>query len=121
MWMAVFVWCLFSSAVIYSTAAVLAFAALRKHSLGRFYSVMILVMGLIIPLSLGLLSSGAIAFVYKHSNFSMVPIHAMMWGVGHTVTHAAVGFTRILATLQRAVIVYLHLLSFVHTYTIHMS
>merc|ERR1719206_915046 len=62
MWMAVFVWCLFSSAVIYSTAAVLAFAALRKHSLGRFYSVMILVMGL-------------------------------------TVTHAAVGFTRILATL----------------------
>ena len=33
---------------------------------------MILVMGLIIPLSLGLLSSGAIAFVYKHSNFSMV-------------------------------------------------
>merc|ERR1719350_861260 len=36
MWMAVFVWCLFSSAVIYSTAAVLAFAALRKHSLGRF-------------------------------------------------------------------------------------
>ena len=38
----------------------------------RFYSVMILVMGLIIPLSLGLLSSGAIAFVYKHSNFSMV-------------------------------------------------
>merc|ERR1719400_2866504 len=35
MWMAVFVWCLFSSAVIYSTAAVLAFAALRKHSLGR--------------------------------------------------------------------------------------
>lgn len=99
MWMAVFVWCLFSSAVIYSTAAVLAFAALRKHSLGRFYSVMILVMGLIIPLSLGLLSSGAIAFVYKHSNFSMVPIHAMMWGVGQTVTHAAVGFTRILATL----------------------
>merc|ERR1719187_1383556 len=97
MWMAVFVWCLFSSAVIYSAAAVLAFAALRRHSLGRFYSVMIVVMGLIIPLSL--LSSGAIAFVYKHSNFSMVPIHAMMWGVGQTVTHAAVGFTRILATL----------------------
>ena len=34
--MAVFVWCLFSSAVIYSAAAVLAFAALRKHSLGRY-------------------------------------------------------------------------------------
>lgn len=99
MWMSVFMWCLFSSAILYSVAAVIAFTTLRRHSLGRFYSVLILVMGLIIPLSLGLLSSGAIAFVYKHSNFSMVPIHAMMWGVGQTVIHAAVGFTRILATL----------------------
>jgi di/tricarboxylate transporter len=92
-------WCLFSSAVLYSAAALIASAALRRHSRGRFYGATILVMGLIIPLSLGLLSSGAIAFVYKHSNFSMVPVHAMMWGVGQTVLHAAVGFTRILATL----------------------
>jgi len=99
MWMSVFIWCLFSSAIIYSIAAIIAFTTLRRHYLGRFYSVIILVMGLIIPLSLGLLSSGAIAFVYKHSNFSMVPIHAMMWGVGQTAIHAAVGFTRILATL----------------------
>merc|ERR1712080_286137 len=80
--MSMFMWCLFSSAILYSSAAVIAFAALRKHSLGRFYSVMILVMGLVIPPSLGLISSGAIAFVYKQSNFSMVAIHAMMWGVG---------------------------------------
>jgi len=99
MWMSVFTWCIFSSAIIYSTAAIIAFTTLRRHKLGRFYSVMILIMGLVIPLSLGLLSSGAIAFVYKHSNFSMVPIHAAMWGVGQTVIHAAVGFTRILATL----------------------
>ena len=41
---------------------------------------MILVMGLIIPLSLGLLSSGAIAFVYKHSNFSMVSLATYFLG-----------------------------------------
>ena len=97
--MSVFTWCLFSSAIIYSVAAIIAFTTLRRHKLGRFYSVVIFIMGLVIPCSLGLLSSGAIAFVYKHSNFSMVPIHAAMWGVGQTVIHAAVGFTRILATL----------------------
>jgi len=99
MWMSVFVWCIFSSAIIYSTAAIIAFTTLRRHKLGRFYSVMILLMGLAVPLSLGLITSAAIAFVYKHSNFSMAPIHAAMWGVGQTVIHAAVGFTRILATL----------------------
>ena len=92
-------WCVFSSAVIYSFAAILAFTTLRRHKLGRFYSVSILTMGLAVPLSLGLITSAAIAFVYKHSNFSMAPIHAAMWGAGQTVIHAAVGLTRILATL----------------------
>merc|ERR1712029_749385 len=92
MWMSVFVWCIFSSAIIYSTAAIIAFTTLRRHKLGRFYSVMILLMGLAVPLSLGLITSAAIAFVYKHSNFSMVPLHAAMWGGGQTVIHAAVGF-----------------------------
>jgi hypothetical protein len=96
---AVFMWCFVSSVFLYSIAAVIAFSMLRRHKLGKFYSVMILLMGTVIPCSLGLLSSAAIAFVYKHSSFSMVPTHAMMWGVGQTVIHAAVGFTRILATL----------------------
>lgn len=99
MWYAVFLWCLFSSLFIYLLAAMMAFTTLRKHKFGRFYSVMILLMGVVIPLSLGMLSSAAIAFVYKTSSFKMDPTHAMMWGVGQTVIHAAVGFTRILATL----------------------
>jgi len=99
MWIAVFMWCFVSSVFIYSIAALIAFSMLRRHKLGKFYSVMILVMGTIIPCSLGLLSSAAVALVYKHSSLSMFPTHAMMWGVGQTVIHAAVGFTRILATL----------------------
>lgn len=99
MWIAVFMWCFVSSVFLYSIAALVAFSMLRRHKLGKFYSVMILVMGTIIPCSLGLLSSAAIAFVYKHSSFSMFPTHAMMWGVGQTVIHAAVGVTRVLATL----------------------
>jgi len=99
MWLSVFLWCLVSSGVLYSAAAVIAFTTLRRHSLGRFYSVLIFLMGWVIPLSLGLISSVCVSFVYKASNFTMLPFHAMMWGVGQTVIHAAVGFTRILATL----------------------
>ena len=97
--LSVFVWCIFSSAVIYMIAGLIAFTTLRRHKLGRFYSVMILIMGIMVPLSLGLITSAAIAFVYQNSNFFMAPIHAAMWGVGQTVIHAAVGVTRILATL----------------------
>ena len=52
--LSVFVWCIFSSAVIYMIAGLIAFTTLRRHKLGRFYSVMILIMGIMVPLSLGL-------------------------------------------------------------------
>ena len=89
--LSVFVWCIFSSAVIYMIAGLIAFTTLRRHKLGRFYSVMILIMGIMVPLSLGLITSAAIAFVYQNSNFFMGPLHAAMRGVGQTVIHAAVG------------------------------
>ena len=65
----------------------------------RFYSLMILVMGIILPLTLGVVSSASIAFVYKTSSFEMDNSHAMMWGVGQTVIHAFFGSFRLLATL----------------------
>ena len=59
-------------------------------------------MGFVIPLTLGALSSATITFVYKASSFRMDETHAMMWGSGQTVVHAAFGITRILATLWDA-------------------
>ena len=47
MWYAVFLWCVLSSVVIYFLAAIIAFATLRKHKFGRFYSVMILLTGMV--------------------------------------------------------------------------
>jgi len=95
----VFIWCLFSSLFIYFLGAAAAFLTLRKHKFGRFYSLMIIVMGVIIPLTLGVASSASIAFVYKTSSFEMSQSHAMMWGVGQTVIHAFFGSVRFLATL----------------------
>ncbi len=60
---------------------------------------MIIVMGIVNPLTLGVVSSASIAFVYKTSSFEMDHTHAMMWGVGQTVIHAAFGAFRFLATL----------------------
>ena len=65
----------------------------------RYYSLLIFLMGFIIPLTLGALSSATISFVYKASSFRMDETHAMMWGCGQTVVHASFGITRILATL----------------------
>ena len=56
-------------------------------------------MGILTPMSSGIVSSAIIAFVYKASMIKMVPLYAMLWGVGQTLLSAAVGVTRILATL----------------------
>jgi len=98
-WYVVFVWCLASSILIYTMAAGFAFFTLGKHRFGRFYSLLIFLMGFVIPITLGAVSSACIAFVYKTSSFTMGNTHALMWGVGMTIVHAAFGTTRIMATL----------------------
>ena len=72
---------------------------LTSYIFCRYYSLLIFLMGFVIPLTLGALSSATITFVYKASSFRMDETHAMMWGSGQTVVHAAFGITRILATL----------------------
>lgn len=56
-------------------------------------------MGILTPMTSGVVSSAIIASVYKASMIKMAPLYAMFWGVGQTLLSAAVGFTRILATL----------------------
>lgn len=65
----------------------------------RFFPLFILLVGIFAPLSSGIVSSATIAFVYRASSIQMQPLYAMFWGVGQTLLSAAVGFTRILATL----------------------
>ena len=56
-------------------------------------------MGFVLPLTSGVLSSAAVAFVYRASSYQMPPLYALLWGIGQTVMAACIGFTRILATL----------------------
>lgn len=99
MWYHIFLWALFSSIFIHTCAALVAFVTLRKHKFGRFFSILILVMGVISPATSGVVSSATISFVHRASSLQMSPVYAMVWGVGQTVLSACIGFTRILATL----------------------
>ncbi|KAJ2943714.1 hypothetical protein O0L34_g16827 [Tuta absoluta] len=99
MWYPVFLWSLFSSVFVHTCAALVSFGTLRKHKYGKFYPVLLIVIGVVNPVTSGVVSSAAIAFIYRAANLAMPPVHTMIWGIGQTLLGAGIGFTRILATL----------------------
>lgn len=62
-------------------------------------SVGILLMGLIGPISAGILTSAAIAGVYRAAGKEMIPFEALTLGVGQTFCVVIISYLRILATL----------------------
>ncbi|CAH1779458.1 unnamed protein product [Owenia fusiformis] len=99
MWYQVFLWSLISSILVHVVAAAIAFYKLRKHKIGRFIPIGILIMGFLSPLIGGTITSAAVAGVYRASGFTMLPFYALLWGVGQTIIVMLLSFTRILATL----------------------
>ncbi|PBC26660.1 transmembrane protein 170A [Apis laboriosa] len=99
MWYQIFLWALFSSIFVHTIAGAICFATLRQHKYGKFFPLLIIIMGVILPLTSGVLSSAAVAFVYRASRYPLPPLYALFWGIGQTVVAGCVGFTRILATL----------------------
>ncbi|XP_071784637.1 transmembrane protein 170A-like [Asterias amurensis] len=99
MWYQIFLWYLFSSFLIHCGAAIIAFMALRKHKIGRLYSLLILVMGFVGPITGGIVTSAIIAGLFKTSEFTMFPFYAMVCGCGQSLIVLFISFSRILATL----------------------
>ncbi|XP_065299176.1 transmembrane protein 170A isoform X3 [Dermacentor albipictus] len=81
------------------TFVVVAFSMLRKQQIGRFSPLLILLMGLVAPLTGGALTSAVIAGVYRAARFHMMPFYALVWGCGQTVFAVVMSYTRVLATL----------------------
>ncbi|XP_076449567.1 transmembrane protein 170A-like isoform X2 [Babylonia areolata] len=50
-------------------------------------------MGIISPLTGGVISSAAVAGVYRASDFAMMPFYALVWGVGQTVMMVVISFS----------------------------
>uniref|UniRef100_A0A8C8RFX7 Transmembrane protein 170A n=1 Tax=Pelusios castaneus TaxID=367368 RepID=A0A8C8RFX7_9SAUR len=99
MWYGVFLWALVSSLFLHIPAGLLALLTLRHHKYGRFLSVSILLMGIVGPIAAGILTSAAIAGVYRAAGKSMRPFEALTLGVGQTFCAMVISFSRILATL----------------------
>lgn len=99
MWSYIFLWSLISSIFVHTCAALVAFVTLRKHKFGRYFPLLLLLMGVVPPAICGIVSSAAIAFVHRVSSLQMLPVYALVWGIGQTIVSAFVGYTRILATL----------------------
>lgn len=98
-WYQVFLWALFSSLLIHMIAAGIAFCRLHSHKYGRWTPLLIIGMGVLSPLTGGVLTSAAVAGVYRSAGIVMQPLFALFWGVGQTFCMVVVSFSRILATL----------------------
>ncbi|XP_062997445.1 transmembrane protein 170A [Elgaria multicarinata webbii] len=99
MWYGVFLWAVVSSLFFHIPAGLLALFTLRRHRYGRFMSVSILLMGVVGPIAAGILTSAAIAGVYRAAGKKMIPLAALALGVGQTFCVVIISYLRVLATL----------------------
>ncbi|XP_030621914.1 transmembrane protein 170A [Chanos chanos] len=99
MWYGVFLWAVVSSLMFHLPAALLALATLRHHKVARFLPIAILLMGIVGPMFGGVLTSAAIAGVYKAAGKRMISLEALVFGVGQSFCVLIISFLRVLATL----------------------
>ncbi|XP_042352279.1 transmembrane protein 170A [Plectropomus leopardus] len=99
MWYGVFLWAAVSSLVFHLPAALLSLATLRQHKMARFMPIAILLMGIVGPVCGGVLTSAAIAGVYKAAGKKMISLEALVFGVGQSFCVVVISFLRVLATL----------------------
>ncbi|KAF7648325.1 hypothetical protein LDENG_00158250 [Lucifuga dentata] len=99
MWYGVFLWAAVSSLVFHLPAALLSLATLRQHKVARFMPIAVLLMGILGPVCGGVLTSAAIAGVYKAAGKKMISFEALVFGVGQSFFVLVISFLRVLATL----------------------
>uniref|UniRef100_UPI0037E8147D transmembrane protein 170A n=1 Tax=Semicossyphus pulcher TaxID=241346 RepID=UPI0037E8147D len=99
MWYGVFLWAAVSSLIFHLPAALLSIATLRQHKIARFMPIAIILMGIVGPVCGGVLTSAAIAGVYKAAGKKMMSLEALVLGVGQSFCVLIISFLRVLATL----------------------
>ncbi|XP_043574967.1 transmembrane protein 170B isoform X1 [Chiloscyllium plagiosum] len=99
MWYWVFLWALFSSLFLHGAVGLLMFVMLQRHKQGRVISVVAIVVGFLASITGGMITSAAVAGVYRVAGKTMAPLEALVFGAGQTVLTVVISFSRILATL----------------------
>lgn len=95
----IFIWSFASYLLVHLIASLVALINLRKHKMAIFAPLFLIGSGFITPFMLNLITSAAIAGVYRAASFGMTPLNAFFFGVGQTFLIIVFGYTRILATL----------------------
>ncbi|XP_004432177.2 PREDICTED: transmembrane protein 170B [Ceratotherium simum simum] len=99
MWYWIFLWALFSSLFVHGAAGVLMFVMLQRHRQGRVISIIAVSIGFLASITGAMITSAAVAGIYRVAGKNMAPLEALVWGVGQTVLTLIISFSRILATL----------------------
>ncbi|XP_013797082.1 transmembrane protein 170B [Apteryx mantelli] len=99
MWYWVFLWALFSSLFVHGALGVLMFVMLQRHRQGRLISVIMVSIGFLGSVTGAMITSAAVAGIYRVAGKNMAPLEALVFGVGQTVLTLIISFSRILATL----------------------
>ena len=97
-WWHIFLWHCVSSVIICSVSGTICFYLLRRHKFGRFFSILIVIWGVLSPVVPGTISSVFIAWIQSVS-VPLSPLVAFFWGCGLTLLCIFLGVTRILATM----------------------
>lgn len=99
MWFHVFLWAFSSYFLIHLIAALMAYTFLRKHKIARFVPMLLLIAGILTPLTVSIVTSSLIAGVFRAAGFKMSPLNAFFFGTGQTLVNLILGYSRTLATL----------------------
>ncbi|XP_007241323.3 transmembrane protein 170B [Astyanax mexicanus] len=99
MWYWVFLWCLFSSLFVHGAVGLLMCVMLQRHKRGRLITLVLISAGFIASLTGGVITSAAVAWVYRVAGKDMAPLEALVFGVGQTTLSIIISFSRVLATL----------------------
>ncbi|XP_029446524.1 transmembrane protein 170B [Rhinatrema bivittatum] len=99
MWYWVFLWALFSSLFVHGAVGILMFVMLQRHKQGRLMSLILISVGFLASVSGAMITSAAVAGIYRVAGKNMAPLEALVFGIGQTVFTIIISFSRMLATL----------------------
>ncbi|CAF0799969.1 unnamed protein product [Adineta steineri] len=98
-WAEIFLWCFMTSIVVHLIASIIAVRSLRSHKIGRWYSVLILLAGIITPIIPSAFTSGLLSAMFYAASVEIKPFFCCLLGVGQTFIILSFSFLKILSTL----------------------
>ena len=98
-WLAVFLWTVSSTVLVYVLGGLVAFFSFNQLRLAGFLPFLFLVVGLIVSVIIGGVSSVAVAGVFVSGAFPFPILQSVFYGLGLTGAYLIFTFTKLYATL----------------------